>query len=86
MRPLLQPLMLSCKKAAELTDKSSVVKLSRLERLKLRMHNKACAVCNAYTKHSLLMDRAFEEIVNPSKQQKLELSGAVKKRIVDALN
>ena len=47
--------MLSCKKAAELIDKKSIVKLSRREKLKLQMHLAICEGCEVYQKQSKLI-------------------------------
>ena len=85
MRPLLQPLMLSCKKAAELTDKAQFVRLGPIDKIKLRMHLKACALCNAYSKHSLLMDQAIDKLVNPGSALTLELPQEVKLRIIQEI-
>ncbi len=44
--------MLSCKKAAELIDKKSVVKLSRREKMQLKLHLSICEGCEVYQKQS----------------------------------
>ncbi len=47
--------MLSCKKAAELIDKKSVVKLSRGEKMQLKLHLSICEGCEIYQKQSKII-------------------------------
>ncbi len=48
--------MLSCKKASELIDKQSVIKLSIKEKVMLHLHTSMCDGCKAYQKQSKLLD------------------------------
>ena len=52
MKKLMNILMLSCKKATELLEKRSVVKLSIKEKIQLKMHTNMCKVCHAYENQS----------------------------------
>jgi hypothetical protein len=56
MKKLMNILMLSCKKASELIDKKSVLKLSMKENMMLHMHTAMCDGCKAYQKQSELLD------------------------------
>jgi hypothetical protein len=53
-------LMLSCKKASELIDKQSVIKLSIKEKVLLHMHTSMCNGCKAYQKQSKLLDEFLQ--------------------------
>lgn len=52
MKKLMHYLMLSCKKATELIEKKTVVRLSFKEKVQLRMHKSMCDACTAYEKQS----------------------------------
>lgn len=54
-------LMLSCKKASELIDKKSVVKLSMKENVMLHMHTIMCDGCKAYQKQSKFLDKLLKK-------------------------
>lgn len=56
MSKLMNTLMLSCKKASELIDKRTVIKLSIKEKVMLHMHTSMCDGCTAYQKQSKLLD------------------------------
>ena len=60
MGKLMNTLMLSCKKASELIDKQSVVKLSVKEKVMLHMHTSMCDGCKAYQKQSKLLDKLLQ--------------------------
>lgn len=48
MSKWMSTLMLSCKKASELIDKSDIQGLSLIERVQLSMHTSMCKGCQAY--------------------------------------
>ena len=56
MKKIMNILLLSCKKASELIDKKSVIKLSRKEKIQLHIHVSMCDGCKAYQKQSKLID------------------------------
>lgn len=60
MGKLMNTLMLSCKKASELIDKQSVIKLSIKEKVMLHMHTSMCDGCKAYQKQSKLLDEFLQ--------------------------
>lgn len=57
-------LMLSCKKAAALMDKSADVKLSLKQTMQLRMHVKICDGCAAYQKQSKLIEQLLNKHIH----------------------
>lgn len=77
-------LMLSCKKAAELIDKRSVVSLSMPERLQLSLHTRMCKVCSAYGKQSKVMDD-FTRKMHSSQPAPRNLPEAARNKIIKAL-
>ena len=64
MKKIMQLLMLSCKKATELIEKRSLVKLSFKERVQLRMHKSMCDACTAYEKQSRKIDELLHKHVH----------------------
>lgn len=61
MKKLMNFLMLSCKKASELIDKKSLIKLSWKENLQLNMHTAMCDGCKTYEKQSLILDNILHK-------------------------
>jgi hypothetical protein len=49
-------LWLSCKKASELIDKKTVVRLSVKENVMLRIHTSICDACKHYKQQSKIID------------------------------
>jgi hypothetical protein len=56
MKKLMNYLMLSCKKATELIEKRTLVRLSFKEKVQLRMHKSMCDACTTYEKQSKKID------------------------------
>lgn len=56
MKKLMNILLLSCKRASELIDKKSLIKLSWKENMQLHVHTAMCDGCKAYEKQSILLD------------------------------
>lgn len=56
--------MLSCKKATELIEKKSLLKLSFKENLQLQLHKSMCNACTAYEKQSKIIDELFYKHFN----------------------
>ncbi len=54
-------MMISCKRAAELTCQSLDRPLSRWERLKLWFHLTMCKPCSAFRRQSMELDRLIEQ-------------------------
>lgn len=77
-------LMLSCKKATELIEKQQLTPLRLTERFQLKLHKKMCAVCSAYEKQSILLDKALNKrFTQPSSGE--QLSHESKDRIITYL-
>jgi hypothetical protein len=53
--------MYSCKKATEIIEKKSVIGLSFIESLNLKLHLSMCKACSNYKKQSKLIDYFFEK-------------------------
>lgn len=56
--------MLSCKKASELIDKQSLIKLTLKEKVMLRMHTSMCDGCKAYQHQSKLLDKILHNHIH----------------------
>ncbi len=52
--------LFSCKKATELLDKESVLKLSFREKVALKIHIAICAACKRYKKQSQFLEKIFK--------------------------
>ncbi len=70
MRPSLQGIFLSCKKASELIDKKEAMGISIKESIQLKMHEYMCRACAEYHKQSLQLDRMLGKY-SKLKNQKL---------------
>lgn len=66
--------MLSCFKATELIEKSSVVKLSSFERIQLKLHLSVCDACKKYQIQSEVLDKALSNDSETAKLSDSELS------------
>lgn len=60
----MQKMVLSCKKAAELTDKKLMGQLSFMESIQLGVHRLicTCSICGKYESHSKLLDQKITEL------------------------
>lgn len=78
-------LMLSCKKATELIEKRTLIKLSFKEKVQLRMHKSMCDACNAYEKESRKIDDLLHKhIHDDSFENKAVLSNeTLKEKIIN---
>ncbi len=73
MKKLMHILMLSCKKASELIDKKSFVKLTLKEKVMLRIHTSMCDACITYQKQSNAIDKILHEHVHHSDEKKMPI-------------
>lgn len=64
MKKLMNYLMLSCKKATELIEKRTLVRLSFKEKVQLRMHKSMCDACTAYEKQSRKIDELLHKHIH----------------------
>ncbi|MBI5858386.1 MAG: hypothetical protein HZB42_12150 [Sphingobacteriales bacterium] len=64
MKKLMYYLMLSCKKATELIEKRTLVKLSFKEKVQLRMHKSMCDACTAYEMQSGKIDELLHKHIH----------------------
>ena len=53
-------IMLSCRKATELTEKKQEIKIANREKIQLFFHLKLCSGCCAYQKQSELISKALK--------------------------
>jgi len=54
-------LMLSCKRATQLMEKSMHFGLNPIEKVQLSMHKKACKYCKAYEKQNKIIESILQE-------------------------
>ncbi len=71
---MMNKLMLSCKKASELIDKSDEIKLTLMEKLRLSFHVAMCEGCKSYRKQSLFIYKVLnrKSKINPENITHLE--------------
>lgn len=60
MQELMNKIMLSCRKATELTEKKQEKALANREKVQLFFHLKLCSGCSAYQKQSELISKALK--------------------------
>jgi len=87
MNKLLQFAMLSCKKASALTDKKTVIGLTWIESVQVRLHTSACAGCANYVKQTELIDNMLYNYFGElSKTNRVMLENStLKERIISRL-
>ena len=86
MSKFINILMLSCKKASELIDKQSVIKLSFKEKVLLRMHTSMCDGCNAYQKQSKFLDEFLQNHVQRNESNVPQIkNNELKQQIISKL-
>lgn len=88
MQPLLNTLLLSCKKATALIEKKSVLKLSTREKVMLHVHTSVCDACMYYEKQSKLIDdllRTHLQDCKPEDVPQLSNEG-LKERIITKID
>jgi hypothetical protein len=73
MKKLMNKVMLSCKKATELIDKRTVVKLTIKEEVMLWMHTGMCTACTAYQKQSKVIDHLLHKHIEQADEQNVPL-------------
>jgi len=88
MKRLMNLLMLSCKKASELIDKQSLIKLSLKEILMLRMHTGMCDACASYQKQSKLLDELLSNQISSITETQIPAltNNQLKQQIIQNLN
>jgi hypothetical protein len=59
MKKLMHRLFLSCLKATELIEKRLHFKLSRKEKLQLKVHKMMCSACSNYEKQSIFIEKGI---------------------------
>jgi hypothetical protein len=85
MKVLMKYMVLSCKKAAELISKKLNGNITPMERIKLRMHNKMCAVCQHFEDQQKLVDKALKSQIKKDLNKRLDeetknkIKGAIEK-------
>ena len=88
-KKIMHILFLSCLKATEIIEKGLHFRLSRKEKLRLRMHKMMCDACRRYEKQSLFLDNALKAghdfSLGDSIQPAEEEIRVLKKRITEKL-
>lgn len=59
-------MVLSCKKATELIEKKSFIKLNPREKIQLSLHKSLCDACTAYEKQSKKIDELLQKTPDES--------------------
>jgi len=89
MKKLMNFLMLSCKKAADLIEKKLSFRLNIKEKIQLSMHTRMCDACKNYQKKSEDMDHLlhdhFQSHPDSSKDTSKGLSQDIKDDIIKKL-
>ncbi len=85
MKKLMNLIVLSCRKATYLLEKSLLSPLPFMDRLQLKMHLKICDKCAAYQKQSLIIEALLEKAGNISDFSSYKFSSNAKERIGKAL-
>jgi anti-sigma factor ChrR (cupin superfamily) len=85
---MMNKLMLSCRRAAELIDRRAHVKLHPVEKIQLFVHTRMCDACRNYIKQSRIIDSIFThqaERQNNLPGHQATLSPEIKSRIIKKL-
>lgn len=80
--------MLSCRRAAELTDRKAHVDLRPVEKIQLFVHTRMCNACRNYMTQSRIIDSIFShqaEQQNTLRGNQATLSPEIKSRIIKKL-
>ena len=87
MNTIMNTLMLSCRKASELIDKKSVVKLSVKENVQLHLHTSLCAGCKAYQKQSKVLDELLQKHISAADEITVPriINNDLKKQIISRI-
>lgn len=84
MKPILH---LNCKKATEMVEQNNFVRLSFIQRLKLKFHLAICSACMAYHKQSIAIDQFFKENTEESmKEEEIDKTKTLKHNIISNIN
>ena len=84
MKPSLH---LNCKKATEMVEQQTVVRLSFWGNLKLKLHLAICSACKTYHRQSLAIDQFFKEHTEESmKEDEIDKTKTLKHNIISNLN
>lgn len=84
MKPSLH---LNCKKATEMVEQQTVVQLSFLGKLKLKLHLAICSACKTYHQQSMAIDQFFKEHTEESmKEREIDKTKTLKHNIISNLN
>ena len=59
MKELMHRLFLSCLRATELIEKQLYFKLSKKEKLQLKMHKMMCDACSRYEKQNIFLEKGI---------------------------
>ncbi len=87
MKKLMNYLMLSCRKATELIEKRTLVRLSFKEKVQLRMHKSMCDACTAYEKQSRKIDELLHKHIHTGHTDDMAVvtNEALKEKIINKI-
>lgn len=79
---------LSCKKATELVERKHDNHLSLKDELQLKLHLIMCKTCNAYQKHSVLINQVLKKYFNVNNSYDFNAfkNNELKERIISKLS
>ncbi|MFP4367753.1 MAG: hypothetical protein ACLFQA_11725 [Bacteroidales bacterium] len=88
---IMHTLFLSCLKATEIIEKGLNFKLSRKEKLQLKVHKMMCDACSRYEKQSLFLDKAIkaghdldsERDIEPARLEIKEIKERINKKLAE---
>lgn len=83
---IMHTLFLSCLKATEIIEKGLNFKLSRKEKLQLKVHKMMCDACSRYEKQSLFLDKAIKEGHDLDSERDIEPASSEIKEIKERIN
>ncbi|MEP0367878.1 MAG: hypothetical protein ABJN36_18680 [Cyclobacteriaceae bacterium] len=85
LRKWMNPIMLSCKKAAFLIDKKEHKRLSPIRKLQLKIHTFICEACHSYEKQSRTIGNAISHCFGDKYLEDRPLPTNVKDRIMNQI-
>ena len=66
MKRIMNVILLSCRRATELTEKKLLVGLNTLESTQLKVHKTMCSKCREYEKQSTHIEKALSQEIKTS--------------------
>ncbi|MFD2917237.1 hypothetical protein [Psychroserpens luteus] len=86
LKKIMDKMINSCKKTAELIDKKFLTPLSIKEKVQLYIHKSMCKTCAAYERQSKIIDNAVAKLFHSKPKIDTNLSKERKQNIMDKIN